>query len=251
MISINKNDEKWFDQFASPLPSLYKRQHCPINRFILKLPTEFRLFAYFEREKMNFNSLLTVFSSYWWSSNNPAAKPIKTQQNRTTRRPMRSPPIGADFKRREQPMYNDELQEVVQQNDGDFFSQQQQTYNSIYSPAMSSSPAPIVHEQPPVIITSPDDCCSRTTTKMKKLESRLNSMENEVSILRQRLFKEEMELDELLRSCDFNIQEQLDRHSSTVSAFRCSSFTVSFTPEFEQVIPFAVPAYPSGDLINL
>ena len=42
---------------------------------------------------------------------------------------MRSPPIGADFKRREQPMYNDELQEVVQQNDGDFFSQQQeQTY---------------------------------------------------------------------------------------------------------------------------
>jgi hypothetical protein len=86
---------------------------------------------------------------------------------------------------------------------------------------------------------------------MKKLESRLNSMENEVSILRQRLFKEEMELDELLRSYDFNNQEQLDRHSSTVSAFRCSSFTVSFTPEFEQVIPFAVPAYPSGDLINL
>jgi hypothetical protein len=238
LISINKNDEKWFDQFASPLPSLYKRQHCPINRFILKLPTEFRLFAYFEREKMNFNSLLTVFSSYWWSSNNPAAKPIKTQQNRTTRRPMRSPPIGADFKRREQPMYNDELQEVVQQNDGDFFSQQQQTYNSIYSPAMSSSPAPIVHEQPPVIITSPDDCCSRTTTKMKKLESRLNSMENEVSALRQRLFKEETELDELQRSCSdhFNNQEQLDRHSSTVSAFSYPSFTVPFTPECEQVI---------------
>jgi len=39
---------------------------------------------------------------------------------------MRSPPIGADFKRREQPMYNDELQEVVQQNDGDFFSQRQE-----------------------------------------------------------------------------------------------------------------------------
>jgi hypothetical protein len=134
LISINKNDEKWFDQFASPLPSLYyKRQHCPKNRFILKLPTEFRLFAYFEREKMSFNSLLTVLSSYWWS-NNPAAKPIKTQQNRTTRRSMRSPSTGADFKRhsesyQQQPMYNDELQEVVQQNDGDFFSQQQeQTY---------------------------------------------------------------------------------------------------------------------------
>jgi hypothetical protein len=224
------------------LGRVYKRQHCPLGTY-----AEFRLFDF--EQKMNFNSLLTVLSSYWWSSN-PAAKPIKTQQKRTTRRPMRSPPIGADFKRREQPMYNDELQEVVQQNDGEFFSQQQQTYNPIYSPA----PASILQQQqqqPRVIITSPVDCCSRTKTKMKKLESRLNSMENEVSILRQRLFKEEMELDELLRSYDFNNQEQLDRHSSTVSAFRCSSFTVSFTPEFEQVIPFAVPAYPSGDLINL
>jgi hypothetical protein len=104
-------------------------------------------------------------------------------------------------------MYNDEQrQEVVQQNDGDFFSQrQEQTYNSIYSPAMSSSPTPIEQQrqqQPLVIITSPVDCCSRMTTQMKKLESRFNSMENEVSALRQRLFKEETELDELLRSCD-------------------------------------------------
>ena len=38
-------------------------------------------------------------------------------------------PIGADVKRQEsyqQPMYNDELHEVVQQNDGDFFSQRQE-----------------------------------------------------------------------------------------------------------------------------
>jgi hypothetical protein len=86
--------------------------------------------SHFEREKMSFNSLLTVLSSYWWSSNNPAAKQIKTQQNRTTRRSMRSPSTGADFKRhsesyQQQPMYNDELQEVVQQNCGDFFSQRQ------------------------------------------------------------------------------------------------------------------------------
>jgi hypothetical protein len=209
---------------------------------------------------MSFNSLLTVLSSYWWSTN-PAAKPIKTQQNRTTRRSMRSPSTGADLKRQEsyqQPMHNNEQwQEVVQQNDGDFFSQQQeQTYNPIYSPAMSSSPAPIVHQQqqqPLVIITSPVDCCSRTTTKMKRLESRLNSMENEVSILRQRLFKEETELDELQRSCSdhFNHQEQLDCHSLTVSAFSYPSSTVPFTPECDQVIPSAVPANPSGDFINL
>ena len=92
---------------------------------------------------------------------------------------------GHHFNKRQesyqQPMYNDELHEVVQQN-CDFFSQQEQTYNSIYSPAMSSSPAPIEQQQqlPLVIITSPVDCCSRTTTKMKRLESRLNSMENEV-----------------------------------------------------------------------
>jgi hypothetical protein len=90
---------------------------------------------------------------------------------------------------------------------------------------------------------------------MKKLESRLNSMENEVSILRQRLFKEEMELDELLRSSsyDFNHQEQLDCHSSTISAFSYPSSTVPFTPECEQVIPFADRTVPeqSGDLINL
>jgi hypothetical protein len=104
-----------------------------IVRIHLEASSEFRLFAYFEREKMSFNSFLTVLSSYWWSSN-PAAKPIKTQQNRTTRRSMRSPSTGADLKRhsesyQQQPMYNDELQEVVQQNDGDFFSQQQeQTY---------------------------------------------------------------------------------------------------------------------------
>jgi hypothetical protein len=85
-----------------------------------------------EREKMSFNSLLTVLSSYWWSSNNPAAKPIKTQQKRTTRRSMRSPSTGADFNKRQsesyqQPMYNDkQRQEVVQQNDGHFFSQQQE-----------------------------------------------------------------------------------------------------------------------------
>ena len=147
----------------------------------LEASSEFRLFAYFEREKMSFNSLLTVLSSYWWSSN-PAAKPIKTQQNRTTRRSMRSPSTGADFKRHsesyQQPMYNDELQEVVQQNCGDFFSQQRgQTYNPIYSPAMSSSPTPILQQQqqqPRVIITSPVDCCSRTTTQMKKLESQFN-----------------------------------------------------------------------------
>ncbi len=106
---------------------------------------------------MNFNSLLTVLSLYWWSSN-PAAKPIKTQQNRTTRRSIRSPPTdGVDLKGQEsyqQPMYNDE-----------------QTYNPIYSPAMSSSPATIVNQQqqPLVIITSPVDCCSRMTTQMKKV----------------------------------------------------------------------------------
>jgi hypothetical protein len=212
---------------------------------------------------MNFNSLLTVLSSNWWSSN-PAAKSIKTQQNRTTRRPARSPPTGADFKRhsesyqQQQPMYNDEQrQEVMQQNDGDFFSQQRgQTYNPIYSPAMSSSPATIVNQQqqkPRVIITSPVDCCSRTKTQMKKLETRLNSMENEVSALRQRLFKEETELDELQRSCSdhFINQEQLDCHSLTVSAFSYPSFTVPFTSECDQVIPSAVPANPSGDFINL
>ena len=190
---------------------------------------------------MNFNSLLTVLSSYWWSSN-PAAKPIKTQQNRTTRRSMRSPSTGADFKRhsesyQQQPMYNDELQEVVQRNDGDFFSQQQeQTYNPIYSPAMSSSPTPIEQQQqqPLVLITPPVDCCSR----MKKLESRFNSMENEVSALRQRLFKElETELHELLRSCSdhFINQDQLDCHSSNVSAFSYPSFTVPFTLKCDQV----------------
>lgn len=152
-------------------------------------------------------------------------------------------------------MYNDELQEVVQQNCGDFFSQQRgQTYNSIYSPAMSSSPAPIVNQQQPrVIITSPVDCCSRTTTQMKRLESRLNSMENEVSALRQRLFKEESELDELQRSSsyDFTHQEQLDYHSSTVSAFSYPSFTAPFTPEFKQ--PFTERTVPdqSGNLINV
>ena len=209
---------------------------------------------------MNFNSLLTVLSSYWWSSN-PAAEQIKTQQNRTTRRPVRSPPTGADFKRHSEsinkPMYNDELQEVVQQNCGDFFSQQRgQTYNPIYSPAMSSSPATIVNQQqqkPRVIITPPVDCCSRTTTQMKKLESRLNSMENEVSALRQRLFKEETELDELQRSCSdhFNNQEQLDYHSLTVSAFSYPSSTVPFTPEFKQ--PFTERTFPeqSGNLINV
>jgi hypothetical protein len=86
---------------------------------------------------------------------------------------------------------------------------------------------------------------------MKKLESRLNSMENEVSALRQRLFKEEMELDELQRSCSdhFNHQEQLDCHSSTVSAFSYPSSTVPFTPECEQ--PSADRNVPeqSGDLI--
>ena len=97
-----------------------------IVRIHLEASSEFRLFAYFEREKMSFNSLLTVLSSYWWSSN-PAAKPIKTQQNRTTRRSMRSPSTGADFNKRhesyQQPMYNDEQrQEVVQQNDGEFFT---------------------------------------------------------------------------------------------------------------------------------
>ena len=139
-------------------------------------------------------------------------------------------------------MYNDEQrQEVVQQNDGDFFSQQQeQMYNSIYSPAMSSSPTPIEQQQqqPLVIITSPVDCCSRTTTKMKKLESRFNSMENEVSALRQRLFKElETELHELLRSCSdhFINQDQLDCHSSNVSAFSYPSFTVPFTLKCDQV----------------
>ena len=39
-------------------------------------------------------------------------------------------PIGADLKKQtesyQQPMYNNELQEVVQQNDGDFFSQRQE-----------------------------------------------------------------------------------------------------------------------------
>ena len=48
---------------------------------------------------------------------------------------MRLPPTGADLKGHsesyQQPMYNDELQEVVQQNDGDFFSQrQEQMYNT-------------------------------------------------------------------------------------------------------------------------
>ena len=93
---------------------------------------------------------------------------------------------GVDLKKHSEsinkPMYNDELQEVVQQN-GDFFSQRQkQTYNPIYSPAMSSSPAPIEQQrqqQPLVIITPPDDCCSRTTTQMKKLESRFNKKKND------------------------------------------------------------------------
>ena len=105
---------------------------------------------------------------------------------------------------------------------------------------MNSSQAPIVNQQqqPLDIITSPFDCCSRTKTQMKRLESRLNSMENEVSALRQRLFTEESELDELQRSSsyDFTHQEQLDCHSSTVSAFSYRSFTAPFTPECEQVI---------------
>ena len=96
---------------------------------------------------------------------------------------MRLPPTGADLKGHsesyQQPMYNDELQEVVQQNCGDFFSQPRgQTYNPIYSPPaiMSSSPAPIEQQQqqPLVIITSPVDCCSRKTTQIKKLERRFN-----------------------------------------------------------------------------
>jgi hypothetical protein len=78
-------------------------------------------------------------------------------------------------------------------------------------------------------------------------------MENEVSILRQRLFKEKTELHELRRSCsyDFN-QEQLDCHSSTISAFSYPSSTVPFTPESKQVIPFAdrTVSEQSGDLIN-
>jgi hypothetical protein len=213
-----------------------------IVRIHLKASSEFRLFAYFEREKMSFNSLLTVLSSYWWSSN-PAAKQIKTQQKRTTRRSTRSPPTdGKGQESYQQPMYNDEQrQEVVQQNDGDFFSQQEQTNNPIYSPAMSSSPAPIVHQrqqQPRVIITSPVNCCSRMTTQMKKLKSRLNSMENEVSALRQRLFKElETELHELLRSCSdhFINQDQLDCHSSNISAFSYPLFTVPFTLKCDQV----------------
>jgi hypothetical protein len=147
---------------------------------------------------------------------------------------------------------------MMMKHDGDFFSQQrEQTYNPIYSPAMSSSPATIVNQQqqPPVIITSPVNCCSRMTTQMKRLESRLNSMENEVSALRQRLFKEETELDQLLRSCSdhFINQEQLDCHSLTVSAFSYPSSTVPFTQESKQVVPFAERTVPdqSGDLINL
>jgi hypothetical protein len=146
---------------------------------------------------------------------------------------------------------------MMMKHDGDFFSQQEQAYNSIYSPAMSSSPATIVNQQqqPPVIITSPVNCCSRMTTQMKRLESRLNSMENEVSALRQRLFKEETELDQLLRSCSdhFINQEQLDCHSLTVSAFSYPSSTVPFTQESKQVVPFAERTVPdqSGDLINL
>ncbi len=80
-------------------------------------------------------------------------------------------------------------------------------------------------------------------------------MENEVSALRQRLFKEETELDQLLRSCSdhFINQEQLDCHSLTVSAFSYPSSTVPFTQESKQVVPFAERTVPdqSGDLINL